>query len=102
MNKNEDSVKSFQIPDEEYLNSDEKLGCILIGCYYANNTTDGEFKIVWNEMGMQLKVYDEAWEVLCKMPELIELMARICREKRKYTVSEFADELIKLGYKCMV
>ena len=49
--------------------------------------------------GIALKAYNDAWEALSKMPELIELLGKIDRGEREPTVKEFAEMLKELGYK---
>lgn len=89
-----ESAKSFIIPKKLY----GENPYIMIG-FYNEHGTEGEFKIEWNSIGIQLKAYEDSWEALSKMPELIKLLAKIDREKLEYSVQDFADELVKLGYK---
>lgn len=72
---------------------------IMIGFYYENDGTEGEFRLEWNKYGIELKAYNDAWEALSKMSELIELLGKIDREEREPTVKEFAEMLKELGYK---
>lgn len=66
---------------------------------YENGSTDGEFRIVWDDIGIQLRAYDDSWEVLSHMPELIDLMGRIQIEELKPTIKEFAEMLKGIGFK---
>ena len=94
------SVKAFTIPYEAWY-KDSILGDphIYIGMYYENEGCDGEFRIVWDNVGIQLRAYDDSWEVLSHMPELIDLMGRIQMEKLKPTIEEFAEMLKRIGFK---
>lgn len=76
-----------------------ELPHIQIGMYYESGGCDGEFKIVWDNIGIQLRAYDDSWEVLSKMPELIDLMGRIQIEESKPTIEEFAEMLKNIGFK---
>lgn len=97
------SIKSFTIPSEAWykdvLNIMSEKPHIQIGMYYENGSTDGEFRIVWDDIGIQLRAYDDSWEVLSHMPELIDLMGRIQIEELKPTISEFAEMLKGIGFK---
>lgn len=97
MNK---SIKAFNIPYEAYYKN-IVLGepHIYIGFYYEGGGADGEFKISWEKAGIQLRAYSDSWEVLTKMPELIELMKKIGREKLEPTITEFAEMLKGIGFK---
>ena len=96
----EKSIKSFTIPYEAwYKNVLSEKPHIYIGLYYENGGTDGEFKISWEEAGIQLQAFSDSWDVLNKMPELIELMAKIDKEKIEPTVAEFAEMLKGIGFK---
>ena len=96
----EKSIKAFFIPHEAWY-KDVVFGepHIYIGMYYERGGTDGEFKIVWDDIGIQLRAYDESWKVLSNMPELIDLMGRIQIEELKPTISEFAEMLKRIGFK---
>ena len=98
-----ESAKAFSIPYEAwYAETSVKPfenEHIMIGFYYENDGTEGEFRLEWNKYGIELKAYNDAWEALSKMPELIELLGKIDREEREPTVKEFAEKLKELGYK---
>lgn len=96
----EKSIKAFIIPYEAYY-KDIVLGepHIYIGFYHESGGAHGEFKVVWDKIGIQLQAYSDSWEVLGKMQELIELMAKINREKLDPTVTEFAEMLKDIGFK---
>lgn len=98
-----DSAKAFTIPYEAwYAETSVKpleKEYIMIGFYYENDGTEGEFRLEWGKYGIELKAYNDAWEALSKMPELIELLARIDREEKEPTVKEVAEMLKELGYK---
>lgn len=94
------SIKSYIIPHEAwYKNSVSKKSCICIGLYREGGGTEGEFEISWDEVGIRMEAYSDSWETLRKMPELIELMAKINREELKPTISEFAKMLDSIGFK---
>lgn len=94
------SIKAFIIPYEAWY-KDTVLGepHIYIGMYYENGGTDGEFMIVWDDIGIQLRAYDDSWKVLSYMPELIDLIGKIQIEKSKPTINEFAEMLKGIGFK---
>lgn len=97
-----ESAKAFQIPYEAwYADTSVKpfeREHIMIGFYYENDGTEGEFRVEWSDIGIKLKAYSDSWEALSKMPELIELLAKIDREKKEPTIKEFAEMLKELGY----
>lgn len=95
-----DEAKGFSIPSKAYYAA--SIGYqpphIMIGFYYDEGC-EGEFKIVWDGIGIQLQAYNDAWEALSKMPELINLLAKIDMEGKEPTVDEFAELLEEIGYK---
>lgn len=96
--------KAFMMPFEAYYAETSvipfhKYPFLMIGFYYENDGTDGEFMLVWDDIGIQLQAYNDSWEVLSKMPELIELLALIDKDELKPSINEFARKLIELGYK---
>lgn len=94
-------AKAFSIPQRAYY-ADIFRGepdHIMIGFYYDGDGTEGEFRLEWSSIGIQLQAYDYAWEALSKMSELIELMANIDRDNTTPSVDEFARLLKELGYK---
>ena len=94
-------AKAFSIPSRAWYSSAfaREPDCIMIGFYYDNDGTEGEFKLEWSRIGIQLQVFNDAWEALSRMPELLELMAKLDREEVEPTVDEFAVLLKELGYK---
>jgi len=104
-----DDAKAFEIPYEAwYAEASVKpfeKEHIMIGfyCEYPGTegefSTEGEFRLEWNECGIELKAFNDAWEALSKMPELTQLLAKIDREEKEPTVKEFAEMLKGLGYK---
>ncbi len=101
MAESENSIKAFTIPYEAWYKDVVILGKphIQIGMYYEDGSCDGEFKIVWDDIGIQLRAYDDSWEVLRHMPELIDLMGRIWIEELNPTIVEFAEMLKGIGFK---
>ena len=94
-------AKAFSIPTRAwYANAlNREPEHIMIGFYYENDGTEGEFKLEWSSIGIQLQAYNDSWEALSKMPELLELMARLDSNEEEPTVDEFATLLKQLGYK---
>ena len=93
-------IKAFNMPFEAW-DKDIVLGKphIYVGMYCESGGCIGEFKIVWDNVGIQLQAYDDSWEVLSHMPELIDLMGRIQIEGLKPTIEEFAEMLKGIGFK---
>lgn len=97
MEESERSIKAFIIPYEAwYKNVISGNPRIYIGLYYEAGGNDGEFRIVWDGIGIRLMAYSDAWETLRKMPEL---MAKIDREKSKPAVPEFVELLKRIGFR---
>ena len=93
-------IKAFTIPCEAwYKDAVSGEPHIHIGIYCESGGCEGEFKIVWDSIGMQLRAYDDSWEALSHMPELIDLMGRIQIEEMKPTIKEFAGMLKSIGFK---
>jgi len=102
MKENKGYEKAFIISHEAWyakspVNSSEPLH-IMVG-FYCPEGTMGEFSINWEKNGILLKVYDDAWEVFSKMPELLQLLSRLSRQKYVPGIHEFAVLLEKLGFK---
>lgn len=99
-----DCVKGYVIPHQAWGAKNEEMEenrpCprIEVGIYCHSGGTLGEFLFVWEELGIRLRAYEDSWEVLGQMPELIRYMARISRKNEKVTVEEFAKQLKRLGY----
>lgn len=97
---NESSIKAFIIPSEAwYKDIIKEKPYIIIGFYCESGGTEGEFKIVWEDLGIRLMAFHDSWEVLGRMPELIELMAGISRKGMNPTIREFAEMLKDIGFK---
>lgn len=83
---------TFMLPNVKYE--------IMIGDYPEEGGTRGEFSIRWTELGEELVpklgVYDDAWLVLSKMPELIDLLASY--DNQSISVDEMVEKLLELGY----
>lgn len=94
------SIKAFNVPYRSWY-KDAVVGepHIYIGLYYENGGCDGEFRIVWDNIGIQLRAYDDSWKVLAQMPELIELLGKIQIEESKPTIKEFSELLKSIGFK---
>lgn len=96
----ESSIKAFIIPSESwYKDIIKEKPYITIGFYHESGGTEGEFKIVWEDLGIRLMAFHDSWEVLGRMPELIELMAGISKKKMNPTIKEFAETLKDIGFK---
>ena len=84
--------RAFMLPDVKYE--------IMIGDYPEEGGTKGEFGVRWTELGgslvPQLEVYDDAWGVLNKMPELISFLAE--HDNECISIDEFVEGLQSLGY----
>lgn len=99
-----DSFKAFSIPYETWY-ADTSVKPILpnpflmVGYYHENDSTDGEFQIEWNPVGIRLKSFSDSWEALSKMPELIAYLAEIDRNEEELTIHEFAERLKEMGYR---
>lgn len=95
------NAKSFSIPSRAWYASafEGEPDHIMIGFYYENDCTEGEFKLEWSSIGIQLQAYNDSWEALYKMPELLELMARLNSNEEEPTVDEFVTLLKQLGYR---
>ena len=95
----EESKKRFTISSEawykEIISGDPYIN---IGLYEDEDLVGGEVRFYWNKIGIQLRVYDDSWESLSKMPELIGLMARIQNERLNPTIQEFAALLKEIGF----
>lgn len=99
-----ESAKAFSIPHEAWFCETSvkpyfKYPYLMVGFYYENDGTEGEFQIVWENIGIRLKAYHDSWEALSKMPELIQLLSDIDRNHEKPSITEFSNKLKKLGYK---
>lgn len=99
-----EETKAFIMPFETwYAKSLELLKephYIKIGFFKDDGSTEGEFRLVWDSGGIQLKVYDDAWEALNRMPELLQLLSDISEKGDTYSPYEFALILRNyLGYK---
>lgn len=59
---------------------------------------EGELIFEWTPNGIQLKAYNDSWNTLSKMPELINLMSTISVEGLEPTIKEFALLLTSIGF----
>lgn len=100
--KFQQSAKAFSVPQKAWFGETateiEKNPYIMIGFYYDNSGTEGEFKIVWTDIGIQLQAFNDAWEALNKMPELLHLLSVIGKKEETPTIEEFCNRLKNLGY----
>lgn len=95
-----DNAKAFWIPGETwYADPAHKENYIMVGFYYNDGSTEGEFKISWEDVGIVLEIFNDAWEAFNKMSELRDLLARVDREGKQPTIKEFAKMVERLGYK---
>lgn len=104
MNEFREDAKAFSLPFEAWYSESavrpiREHPYIMIGFYYENDGTEGEFEIEFNNIGIELHAYQDSWEALSKMPELIKLMADIDRDCLNPDINEFAEVLKGLGYK---
>ena len=60
----------------------------------------GSFLIIWGELSgsvvPRLKAFDDSWDALFNMPELLEYMSSI--DDCNVPINEFVDALLKLGF----
>ena len=103
MKEYREGIKAFSVPYEAwYADAALEIGgdeYIMVGFYCEAGGTEGEFKIVWTKNGIQLRAFSDSWEALSKMPELIELLAKIDNAGEEPSIKEFASMLIDLGYR---
>lgn len=92
--------KGFYIPCKSWYADaiGEKKEYIIIGMYTEYGGTQGEFRIEREKLGIRLKAYNDSWETLSQMPELINLLAKIQRSGNEPTLEEFAEMLKELDY----
>lgn len=95
----EEGRKAFIIPGEAWYKDEiPEEECIHIGFYYRDGSTDGEFRLVWDGFGIQLRAYQDSWGALSRMPELIEFMGQLQAGETEPAVQEFAEELKRMGF----
>lgn len=93
-------TKGFSIPSKSWYADviGEKKESITIGIFTEDGGTQGEFRLEWEELGIRLKAYNDSWETLNQMPELINLLAEIERAGTEPTLEKFAEMLKELDY----
>ena len=73
---------------------------LTIGFYHEEGGTSGEFSIQWdyllNNIVPQLKAFDDGWNALANMPELLEYLASV--DDQHTTIDVFVDNLLRLGF----
>lgn len=73
---------------------------ITIGFYHPDGGTTGEFEIRWEELGgkltPKLTAYDDSWDALSKMPELISKLADL--DERDVSPDDFSMVLREIGF----
>lgn len=100
MNSKGNSFKAFSIPHEAwYRNTISEKPYIRVGEYYDYGGCAYEFKFVWDDIGIKLEIYNDAWIAFCKMPELVDLMNKIQTQKFNPTIEEFSKMLKDIGFK---
>jgi len=77
----------------------ESYPSIILGFTMDDGSTEGEFEIEWNPTGVLVKVFDDAWEALYRMPDLMTAMAKFSKRKNQVTIEEFTDMLKHLGFR---
>ena len=80
----------------------ESVVCdIMVGDYNPGGGCKGEFAIEWKSLGgkviPQLRAWDDSWNILTDMPELLTLMKNIAG--LNVSEEQFAAHLEGLGYK---
>lgn len=92
--------KSFIISNEAWYCQRTKTRLlddeVIIGKYYKDGSTAGEFSVVWDDIAPKLEVYQGAWVTLSEMPELIEMLSEL--DKQNITPTILANKLTELGY----
>lgn len=97
----ENNKKGFYIPCKSWhaeYTSARNITNIVIGLYASSGGTNGEFEIIWDELGMRLRAYSDGWKVFNQMPELTALLDTISKRETEPTLEEFAAMLKELGY----
>lgn len=99
---NENKTMGYIIPSKAWYaqtNPIDFSNRMTIASFCDDGGVYGEFQLIWNEYGIQLKAYDDAWNILCNCPKLLKLMDKIGKTKETPTMSQFAEMLQKIGYK---
>lgn len=99
-------VKGFFNPLEEWsyhasaVKESIKYPYLTVGMFAPDtNGCLGEFVLVWDDAGIRLKAYDDAWHIFKMLPELMELLDKISSEKKEPSIAEFSQMLLDLGFK---
>jgi hypothetical protein len=78
---------------------------ILIGFFAEGEGSYGEFSLYFKKLGnkrcIKLEVWSDAWLVLSKMPELVELLAQngTDSDRDDQPVEWWKEQLLSLGFK---
>lgn len=93
-------IKAFMVTNEAFYARSlppDRPNEIMIGFYYEEGGTDGEFAIRWRDVAPRLEVFEDAWKALKQMPELLDLLAQM--DGKNITPKELSSELLKIGFK---
>lgn len=71
-----------------------------IGFYADEGGTSGEFTIQWEKLSgnivPRLQAFDDGWDALVNMPELLEFMASI--DGQHLPIGKFVEKLKEIGF----
>lgn len=74
---------------------------LTIGFYTDDDECFGEFIIQWEDVARsitpRLKAFDDSWNVLANIPELLEYLASV--DSQNTPIDKFVDNLLRLGFK---
>jgi hypothetical protein len=105
MDKHKDTFKGFCHTGEAWYRETASIGRdsvdeVMIGFYAHTGGTSGEFCIRWRTISghavPRLEAYDDAWDALANMPELLALFASVDNQNIKPV--ELCGKLVELGY----
>lgn len=90
----------YRCSKTQYADKNEPIS-IMIGMYHPEGGGQGEFKIVWEELGKdivpRLKAYDDSWGILASMKDLLKGMTEA--DDKNITEVNFCLLLDSLGYR---
>lgn len=71
---------------------------ITIGEYYENRTTNGEFSMTWDNEGVSLQIFDDAWGTFCNMIEFLSIISKYGQLGKSPSMQEVVNDLDNKGY----
>lgn len=99
-NKHENCIKGFSWHSQSWYGpsqplEDSIIDQLHIGFFHREGGTTGEFTIAWRNLGPyvtpQLMAFDDGWDALSQMPELIALMANV--DNKHISIGRFVENL---------